>query len=53
MITAVCDCCYQPIEIRYWYDRIIIHQCPKCKGGIIIILPQPEPESKVPNAVTA
>ncbi len=41
-ISARCDKCLKPVEIEYWYDRVIIHRCP-CKGNIVIEVPQGAP----------
>ena len=52
-IDAICNSCLKPVQIDYGYDRIIIHQCPLCKSGVIIILPMPAPSTVESKALAA
>lgn len=43
MLNVICDSCGQPVEVQYLYDRVILHQCPKCKAGLTVVASRPYP----------
>ncbi len=42
-LYVICSSCGQPVDVEYRYDRVILHQCFKCKAGITVVAPSPYP----------
>lgn len=48
-LDVICSSCGNPVEVEYRYDRVVIHQCPKCKAGVTIIAHPPGPPATAAN----